>query len=142
MMEVDSDGYFESEETESEETPAAADETSTTEPTPPAVEPSASQVSDDTGQLGPGEGSTVQSSWPNDETSSSIERRSIQELVATGPRSIAPEDLQRLLEPRGPDAEALAAELLRELRFPVRQYAHRYQPDTDHRQRRPREHPV
>ncbi len=39
---------------------------------------------------------------------------------------ISAEQLQQLLAARGLDAEALADQLLDELRFPIRQYAHRY----------------
>ncbi len=41
-------------------------------------------------------------------------------------RSISKQDLQRLLAARGLDAEALADQLLDELRFPIRQYAHQH----------------
>ncbi|WP_153558400.1 MG2 domain-containing protein [Roseimaritima sediminicola] len=40
------------------------------------------------------------------------------------------EDLRRLLAARGIDAEGLAERLFEELRFPVRQYAHRHRPGT------------
>ncbi len=41
-------------------------------------------------------------------------------------RAISKDDLQRLLAARGLDAEALADQLLDELRFPIRQYAHQH----------------
>ena len=46
-------------------------------------------------------------------------------------RMISQEQLGRLLAARGIDAESLADQLLDELRFPVRQYAHRYEPNED-----------
>ena len=39
---------------------------------------------------------------------------------------ISPEKLKQILNSRGMDADALADQLLDELRFPVREYAHRY----------------
>jgi len=41
-------------------------------------------------------------------------------------RTLTPDDLRRLMAARGIDADALADELLDELRFPVREYAHRH----------------
>ncbi len=46
--------------------------------------------------------------------------------MANVQRSISKQDLQRLLAARGLNAEALADQLLDELRFPVRQYAHQH----------------
>lgn len=45
--------------------------------------------------------------------------------IATN-RMLSPEQLQRFLSSRGLDAQSLADQLMDELRFPVRQYAHRY----------------
>ncbi len=44
-------------------------------------------------------------------------------------RLISERDLQRLLAARGIDAETLADQLMDELRFPIRQYAHRHSSD-------------
>ncbi|MGI9472570.1 MAG: MG2 domain-containing protein, partial [Rubripirellula sp.] len=46
-------------------------------------------------------------------------------------RLIPEDDLKRLLAARGLDAEMLADQLLDELRFPVRQYAHQHVPSED-----------
>ncbi|MCG8650611.1 MAG: hypothetical protein MI861_12315, partial [Pirellulales bacterium] len=50
------------------------------------------------------------------------------------PRSISKEDLKRLLSARGLDSQALADQLLDELRFPVRQYAHQHNKQQSVRQ--------
>ncbi len=47
--------------------------------------------------------------------------------IATS-RTLSRETLERFLAARGLDAEKLADQLMDELRFPVRQYAHRYDP--------------
>ncbi|NNE00656.1 MAG: hypothetical protein HKN47_25350, partial [Pirellulaceae bacterium] len=44
----------------------------------------------------------------------------------SGSKSLSPDALQRFLASRGLDAESLADQLLDELRFPVREYAHRH----------------
>lgn len=46
------------------------------------------------------------------------------------PRTISAENLKQLMRVRGLDAEALADQLLDELRFPVRQYAHQHKSST------------
>ena len=45
--------------------------------------------------------------------------------------TLSPDALQRLMAARGLDAQSLADELLDELRFPVREYAHRYKKPAD-----------
>ena len=56
-------------------------------------------------------------------------------MAASMPRSLTSEQLEQLLSARGLDAEALAEQLLDELRFPIRQYAHQHpQTKSDVRQ--------
>ncbi|MEM1069379.1 MAG: alpha-2-macroglobulin family protein, partial [Planctomycetota bacterium] len=61
---------------------------------------------------------------------SNADRKTVIEMLGGGRSSISPDDLQQLLRSRGLDAQMLADEILRELRFPVRQYAHQYQAST------------
>ncbi len=60
--------------------------------------------------------------WEGDEKYA-LTGRSVAENLQ---RLISQQDLQRLLTARGLDADALADQLLDELRFPIRQYAHQH----------------
>lgn len=55
-------------------------------------------------------------------------------ILPSGSQRISKPQLERLLTARGLDAETRADQLLNELRFPIRQYAHRYERSDEARQ--------
>ncbi len=71
---------------------------------------------------------------PNSETLAELQqnrRDRGQAIEALAGQTLSPEQLEQLLASRGLDAESIADQLLDELRFPIRQYAHVHSaPDT------------
>ena len=104
-----------------------ADETSPTSAvaaTPSADEKSAGDAPDDSSE----QSSTV--TTPESKDTDDIRSDDDREVAAgkdlLSPRVLSQEDLQRLLQARGLDANALADKLIDDLRFPVREYAHKH----------------
>ena len=68
--------------------------------------------------------------FSSDESFVGVKREARDKYIADG-KSIDKKKLQQLLASRGLDGERLADQLLDDLRFPVREYAHRYKKPND-----------